>query len=80
MAPISGLDSALLAQLSPDWVLFPLISTGFDAPHVIELLASLGYSGGACVIAPLLPNRRMVEIELRSIAPALNLVLVEIPS
>ena len=77
VVPFSGLDAALLARLSPAWVVFPLMASGFDAPLVIETLASLDYSGRACVVAPPLPNRRMVEIELRSIAPTLHLMLVE---
>ena len=77
VAPISGLDAALLARLEPGWVFFPLMVPDFDAPMVIEKLVDLGYSGRACVIAPPLPNRRMVEIELRAMAPLLHLVLIE---
>lgn len=77
VVPISGLDAALLARLAPDCVIFPLMAPDFDAPMVIEKLAALGFSGQACVVAPPLPNRRMVEIELRSIAPILHLLLIE---
>lgn len=77
VAPVNGLDADLLARLKPEWVVFPLMAPGFDAPHVIETLDALGFAGRACVMAPRLPNRRMVEIELRSIAPTLHLVLVE---
>jgi hypothetical protein len=75
--PFGALDAALLARLCPEWVVFPLMTTGADAPLVIETLVALGYAGRACVVAPQLPNRRMVEVELRSIAPTLHLVLVE---
>ena len=75
--PVTGLDADVLARIRPEWVVFPLMAPGFDAPHVIETLQALGYAGRACVVAPRLPNRRMVEVELRSIAPALHLVLVE---
>jgi hypothetical protein len=78
VAPISELDADLLARLRPGWVVFPLMAPGFDAPGVIETLDALGYSGRACVLAPRLPNLRMVEIELRSMAPTLHLVLVEL--
>lgn len=77
VVPVNGLDAELLARLKPGWVVFPLMAQGFDAPHVIETLDALGFAGRACVLAPRLPNRRMVEIELRSIAPTLHLVLVE---
>jgi hypothetical protein len=77
MAAIPALDAGLLARLRPEWIVFPLIEGRYDAPQVIETLAALGYAGRACVIAPPLPNRRMVEVELRAICPALNLLLVE---
>lgn len=77
VAPITELNADLLARLDPGWVVFPLMAPGFDAPGVIETLDTLGYAGRACVVAPRLPNRRMVEIELRSMAPTLHLVLVE---
>jgi hypothetical protein len=80
LVPVGGLDAALLARVDPGWVIFPLMASDFDAPMVIEKLAELGYSGRACVVAPPLPNRRMVEIELRSIAPILHLMLVERPA
>lgn len=79
VAPFTGLDAALLARTAPDVVLFPLIATGFDALHVIELLADLGFAGQACILAPTLPNRRMVEAELRSHGPGLRLILIEQP-
>lgn len=80
VVPFGGLDAGLLARLDPGWVFFPLMAPDFDAPLVIERLAELGYSGRACVVAPPLPNRRMVEIELRSIAPILLLTMVERPA
>ncbi len=80
VVPFGGLDAALLARLDPGWVIFPLMAPDFDAPLVIERLAELGYAGQACVVAPPLPNRRMVEIELRAMAPILHLMLVERPA
>jgi voltage-gated potassium channel Kch len=77
VVPVDGLDSDVLARLDPGWVVFPLMAAGFDAANIIETLDDLGFAGRACVMAPRLPNRRMVEIELRSIAPTLHLVLVE---
>ena len=71
------LNAALLDRLAPDCVIFPLIASSFDALQVIERLAEMGYRGQACVMAPHLPNRRMVEAELRSHGPGLRLVLIE---
>lgn len=76
-APVSALDAGLLERIRPGWVVFPLLAPRFDAHHVIEILAVLGYARGVCIMAPPLPNRRMVETELRAIAPSLHLMLVD---
>lgn len=77
--PLSALDAGLIARLDPETVIFPLIAAGFDALQVIDRLAALGYDGLACVMAPRLPNRRMVEAELRSHGPGLRIALLERP-
>lgn len=77
IVPFTGLDGPLLARLTPDTVIFPLIAAGFDALQVIERLVELRFAGQACVMAPRLPDRRMVEVELRSHGPGMRLVLVE---
>jgi hypothetical protein len=79
VAPFSALDETLLRRVEPETVIFPLIATGFDALHVIERLAALNFAGAACVMAPILPNRRIVEAELRSHGPGLRLILIERP-
>jgi hypothetical protein len=80
LTPFSGLNADLLARTMPDAVIFPLIAAGFDALQVIDRLVALRYAGEACVMAPILPNRRMVEAELRSHGPGLRLLLVEQPA
>jgi hypothetical protein len=79
IASIPALNAEIMAVLRPEWVIFPLIEDQFDAAYVIETLKALGYTGRACVISPILPNRRMVEVELRSIYPVLNFLLIETP-
>lgn len=79
VAPFSGLDASLLARLMPDTVIFPLIASGFDALQLIDRLEELQFTGEACVMAPPLPNRRMVEAELRNHGPTLRLALIEQP-
>lgn len=54
----------------------PLIASAFDAFQVIETLADAGYGGRLLVVAPNLPNVRMVEQELRHLARGLSLTLI----
>ena len=43
---------------------------------MVEALMHLGYAGAISVIAPRLPDRAMVERELRALGPGLRLRLV----
>ncbi|MDT8855635.1 hypothetical protein RNZ50_11545 [Paracoccaceae bacterium Fryx2] len=75
-----SLDRDLLARVAPDRVVFPLVGTGFDALHMVVLLNGLGYGGLACAVTGPLPDRAMVERELRAHAPGLNFHIVELRS
>lgn len=72
-----SLDGALLDQLKPAGVAFALFASGFDAPQLIARLSELGFTGWVCVITPPLPDRRMVERELRVFGGKLDLRFVE---
>lgn len=49
-------------------VIAPLFGTGFDATEVIQLLGEAGFSGRLHVRATDLPDRLMVQAELRAVA------------
>ncbi len=70
-----------LSRLSAEWIanegaqgiVFALFSEQPDAWQVCGHLARIGYGGHLFALSPALPNRRMVERELRSDYPALRL-------
>jgi hypothetical protein len=51
-----------------DLVIAPLIAPGFDALELILLLGDAGFRGRLHVRAPTLPDRLMVQAELRAVA------------
>ena len=61
-----ALDAVLLATLEARQVICPLVAEGFDALAVAVRLSQLGFKGPLVVLAPLLPNPRMVEREIRN--------------
>lgn len=73
------LDGALLARLAPARVICDLFAGDGDAMMVAEVLAALGWRGRLTVLAPGLPNRRMVQQELQSIAPWIRVEVVAEP-
>ncbi|MGB8813924.1 MAG: hypothetical protein WCC57_12135 [Paracoccaceae bacterium] len=79
IARFAMLNAELLARVRPECVILPLLSPAFDAIQAIQRLILLGYSGSICVFAPPLPNRAMVEAELRGYAPGVVIKLMELP-
>lgn len=74
-----GLDAVLLATLGAECVVCPLFDAEFDAMAVATRLAALGFKGRLQVIAPELPNPRMVEREIRSQAAGITLQIIQRP-
>lgn len=76
IAAFADLDADFLAEVAPDLVILPLFSVQQDAMTMVEALTDLGYGGAISVMAPRLPDRGMVERELRALGPGLRLRLV----
>jgi len=74
----SALEQKLVSSVAPTKVVAPLMARGFDAAEVIEQLAACGYQGSVWVLAPKLPNRRMVERELKSMATGIQVEIIEL--
>ena len=68
------LDAAMLARVAPDLVIVPLFAGDLDATMIIERLVALGYCGRVAVLAPTLPNPRLVEQELRGLGLRVALI------
>lgn len=70
------LDSGVLDSVRPARVICALFGKDSDAMMVAERLADLGWRGRLTVLAPGLPNRRMVQQELQAIAPWIRVEVV----
>ncbi|EEW26427.1 hypothetical protein [Rhodobacter ferrooxidans] len=79
MASFGALDHEILTQVNPDCIVLPLLHPGIDIEQALLVLAALGFGGCICALCPALPNRRMVESELRAFAPGLDVRLIELP-
>lgn len=73
------IDTLLLATMAPDRVICPLFSDNYDALVVAQLLTKLGFGGTLVVVAPDLPNPRMVEREIRNQAGGIRVAVVRQP-
>jgi hypothetical protein len=74
----AALDAALLQRVGPDCVMVPLVAARFDAVQAIERLIALRYCGKVAVVTAPLPRPEMVLGELRGVAGATALRLIEV--
>lgn len=71
------LSAQLLSQVLPDIVVLPLMSAQSDAVTDLHVLSALGFRGRCIVLAPTLPNRKMVLAELRREAFGMSVFLLD---
>lgn len=71
-----GITADLLAAIAPEKVICPLFSDDYDALVVAQILTKLGFGGTLVVVAPDLPNPRMVEREIRNQSGGLKVSVV----
>jgi hypothetical protein len=79
--PVLALDPAMietagLGRLDDAMVGCFLFGNQLDASDVIERLVRSGYRGSVTVVAPPLPDPRMVQRELESCGPSLTITLL----
>jgi hypothetical protein len=67
---------ALVAAQRPRAVALALFGMSHDILDLAEGLARIGYRGRVLALSPPLPNRKLVQRELASLAPGLRLRLV----
>lgn len=73
------IDAILLATMAPEKVICPLFAEDYDALVVAQILTKLGFGGTLVVVAPDLPNPRMVEREIRNQAGGIKVAVVVRP-
>jgi hypothetical protein len=75
---LASLDADLIARLAPRAVLSLLSWSGGDALDVAQRLAAGGFAGPYRALSPALPDRSVIEAEVRSQCPLLDFAVVEI--
>ncbi|MGL4320535.1 MAG: hypothetical protein ACRC6I_12615 [Paracoccaceae bacterium] len=73
--PFAAITARVLSTVLPELVIMPLFGPGFDAIEALAQLERLGYRGEVLVRTPALPNARIVQRELASAVPSLNVRL-----
>ena len=77
-ARLSRLTTAWIAESGANTIVFALFATQPDAWQIGGQLTRLGFEGRVIALSPALPNRRMVEAELRTDYPALRLSVMPV--
>lgn len=72
-----ALTQGLVDRLRPPALALALFDPDHDVALVLKRLARLGFRGRVLVLAPPLPDARMVQDELRATFPSLRLRVVE---
>lgn len=72
------LDAALIAQVTPCAVVFSLFAARHDAHAILDRLSAANFRGRVFALSPPLPDRAMVERELRARCPRLRLRILPI--
>jgi hypothetical protein len=70
---LGDLTASWIAQSGLDTIAFGLFATGPDVWQIAAHLTRTGFAGRLFALSPALPNRVMVERELRAEFPALRL-------
>lgn len=73
-----SLNRAMLARISPQAILAPLICMSFDVVDLGATLQTLGFQGDLYVITRPLPRAELVLQEVSAVCPGLNVHLVEL--
>ena len=62
----------LIANTAPDIIVSPLFNGAFDAAELAERLDELGYEGRYVVLAPPLPHPEVIERDVLSAGPGVQ--------
>ncbi|QYK40760.1 MAG: hypothetical protein KF887_15310 [Paracoccaceae bacterium] len=79
LLPFAALTLSVVDRLRPPAVALGLFCPANDAAQVLARLARLGYRGRVLLLSPPLPDKGMVERELRGQFRSLRLWVAELP-
>jgi hypothetical protein len=77
---IDGLNADVIAQISPETILSPLIADTFDAFEVAAVLSDCAFRGRYCAISNPLPDRDAIIAEVATRAPGIWFDIFIVPT
>ena len=75
-AEFHEITEELLQALTPDIVMSPVLTRAFDCLDLAQTLHDSGYRGRLRVVAPDLPNPRVIQAEISALCPGLDVAFI----
>lgn len=75
-AEFDEINDDLLQSLSPDIVMSPVLSRSFDCLDLAQALYENGFKGRFRVVAPDMPNPRVIQSEISALCPSLDVAFI----
>lgn len=75
-ADFHEITAELLDTLAPDIVMSPLLTNNFDCLDLAQALQAGGFSGRLRIVAPDMPNPKVIQAEIKALCPALDVAFI----
>ncbi len=75
-AEFHEISAELLQTLTPDIVMSPVLTRGFDCLDLAQALQASGFRGRFRVVAPDMPNPKVIQAEIRALCPTLDVAFI----
>lgn len=75
-AEFHEITTELMDALTPDIVMSSVMTRAFDCLDLAQALQETGFRGRFRVVAPELPNPKVIQAEIRAICPALDVAFI----
>lgn len=75
-AEFHEITDELLQALTPDIVMSPVLTRAFDCLDLAQTLHEKGFRGRLRIVAPDLPNPRVIQSEIRGLCPGLDVAFI----
>lgn len=75
-AEFHEITEELLQTLTPDVVMSPVLTRGFDCLDLAQALHECGFGGRLRVVAPNMPNPLVIQSEIKALCPGLDVAFI----
>jgi hypothetical protein len=75
-AEFHEISAELLETLTLDIVMSPVLTNNFDCLDLAQALQASGFRGRFRVVAPDMPNPRVIQAEIHAMCPALDVAFI----